>query len=145
MSGLLIVLGGMLLFYGMVAVYLYAIVSQVRYIVTVWRSEIPLWKKLLAPAVMVAWALPPVLAVCMKRWSEMSGQPPEAWQWCVSAVGIGVLWCVSVWLCRALMCFSWRRSICVSLAIFAIYTVMLLGICPGKPLDASQTEVQYHE
>ena len=102
-------------------------------------------EKLLAPVVMVAWALPPVLAVSMKRWSEMSGQPPEAWQWCVSAVGIGVLWCVSVWLCRALLCFSWRRSICVSLAIFAIYTVMLLGICPGKPLDASQTEVQYHE
>ncbi len=95
MSGLLIVLGGMLLFYGMAAAYLYAIFSQVRYIVAVWRSEISLWKKLLAPVVMVAWALPPVLAVCVKRLSEMSGG--------LAMVRIsGRYWGVMVCLCVAL-------------------------------------------
>lgn len=129
--GILVVLGGMLLFYGMVAAYLYAIFAQVRYIVVAWRSERPLWKKLLAPVVMAAWALPPVVAVSIKTWCEVHGLSLEAWQWCASAVGIGVSWGVSVWLCRLLLGFSWRRSMGVSLAIFVVYVVMLLGVCPG--------------
>ncbi len=132
MSGLLVIIGGVLLFYGMVAAYLYTIFVQVRYIVVAWRSEMPLWKKLLAPVVLAAWLLPPVVAVTIKTWSEINGQPLLVWQWCASAVGVGVLWGVSVWLCRLLLCLSWRRSIGVSLAIFVVYVVMLLGVCPGS-------------
>ena len=52
LGGLLTLLGGMLLFFGLVAAFLYAIILQVGYIVEAWRSGISLWKKLLAPVVM---------------------------------------------------------------------------------------------
>lgn len=144
-SGILIVLGGVLLFYGMAAVYLYTIFAQVRYIVAVWRSEMPPWKKLLTPVVMAAWAMPPVVAVSIKTRSEINGQPLTVWQWSASAVGIGVLLGVSVWLCRMLLGLSWRRSVGGSLAIFAVYVVMLMSVCPGAALDTSRADVQYQK
>lgn len=48
-------------------------------------------------------------------------------------------------LCGMLLFYGMVRCMCVSLAVFAIYTVMMMGICPGKALEASQTEVQYHK
>ncbi len=138
LGGLLTLLGGMLLLCGLVAAFLYAIILQVGYIVAAWRSGISLWRKLLVPIVMAAWALPPVIAVSIKTLSVRNGLALEAWQWCVSALGVGVLWGGSVLL------FSWRRSTGVSLAIFVVYTVMLLGYVP-KPLDNSPAEVRYQQ
>lgn len=92
LGGLLTLLGGMLLLCGLVAAFLYAIILQVGYIVAAWRSGISLWRKLLVPIVMAAWALPPVIAVSIKTLSVRSGLALEAWQWCVSALGVGVLW-----------------------------------------------------
>lgn len=126
-SGLMILFGGVLLFYGMALVFLYTIFSQVRFIVTAWCSEMPLWKKLLAPTVMPAWAMPSLVAVCTKAWND-AGHGLTIWQWYAAAVGVVMLFAVAVFLCRLLLCFTRWRSIFVSLAIFVVYTVMLSGL-----------------
>ena len=127
-SGIWIVLGGAMFFYGVVAAFLYTVFLQVSYIVEVWGSEMALWKKLLVPVVMAIWSLLPIVVVSAKKWNEVNGYPWMTWQWCELAVGIGGGWVVSVLLGRCLLCFSWRRCIGVSLAIFVAYSVLLQGL-----------------